>query len=96
MNIYLLSQHTYRGYDTYDSCVVIAPDEGAARSIHPAGGLVWMNGDWCVEDTYLSLRPPMRLGRRDWPAPDDVVVVLIGVASPEQNSGVVCASYHSG
>lgn len=37
MNIYLLTQTQRRGYDTYDSCVVIAADVEAAKSIHPRG-----------------------------------------------------------
>lgn len=36
MNIYLLSQTENNGYDTYDSCVVIAETEKEAKLIHPA------------------------------------------------------------
>lgn len=36
MNIYLLSQTENDGYDTYDSCVVIAENEEEAKTIHPA------------------------------------------------------------
>jgi len=35
MNIYLIAQNTNNDYDTYDSAVVIAPDEEAARNMHP-------------------------------------------------------------
>ena len=35
MNIYLLSQSKNTGYDTWDSCVVIAKDEDEARMTHP-------------------------------------------------------------
>lgn len=35
MNIYKLSQEHVVGYDTYDSCVVIAKNEKEARAIHP-------------------------------------------------------------
>jgi len=31
LNIYLLTQNTNRGYDTFDSCMVAAPDEATAR-----------------------------------------------------------------
>ena len=34
--LYLLTQTAVRGYDTYDSCVVCAPDREAARQITPA------------------------------------------------------------
>ena len=33
MLIYKLSQDSVRGYDTYDSCVVIAPTEEKAKEI---------------------------------------------------------------
>lgn len=36
MNIYLLTQHDVTGYDTYDSCVVLAESEDEAKIIHPA------------------------------------------------------------
>jgi hypothetical protein len=35
MNLYLLSQSEVSGYDTFDSCVVVAKDEKAARKIYP-------------------------------------------------------------
>jgi len=38
--IYVLSQNQNRGYDTYDSCIVVATSEEEARTINP-------NGDWC-------------------------------------------------
>lgn len=47
MNIYLLSQTVCRGYDTYDSAVVIAESEETARMTHPAE---W--GEWCGSDCW--------------------------------------------
>ena len=35
MNLYLLTQDIVRGYDTYDSMVVVAHNEEAARMISP-------------------------------------------------------------
>ena len=37
MNIYLLTQTDNGGYDTYDSCVVIAASEREAKNIDPSG-----------------------------------------------------------
>lgn len=34
--LYLLTQTHVRGYDTFDSCVVCAPDREAARNTTPA------------------------------------------------------------
>ena len=39
MNVYLISQNVVTGYDTFDSAVVIAESEDAARLIHPYGGV---------------------------------------------------------
>ena len=36
MNLYLLTQNDINGYDTYDSCVVVANSEDEAKNIHPA------------------------------------------------------------
>lgn len=41
MNLYRISQVENTGYDTYDSAVVAAEDENAARQIHPC-----KYGDW--------------------------------------------------
>lgn len=36
MNLYLLTQDENTGYDTYDSCVVVANNEEEARIISPS------------------------------------------------------------
>ena len=60
MNIYLISQRTNRSYDTYDSAVVTAVDEEAARNTHPSGrdwngrSNIW--GPWCdAKDVKVEL-----------------------------------------
>jgi len=54
MNLYLISQKVNNGYDTYDSAVVAAESEDAARSIHPSGsdwdGESQMYGTWCAKE----------------------------------------------
>lgn len=35
MKLYKLTQDTHAGYDTYDSCVVVAENEDEARLIRP-------------------------------------------------------------
>ena len=48
MNIYLLTNNVVTGYDTYDSCVVVAKDEESARLIHPSGyDYDYDYVDWC-------------------------------------------------
>ena len=54
MKLWLISQNVNRDYDTYDSAVVAAEDEQAARMTHPSGSKnPWEGverdryGDWC-------------------------------------------------
>lgn len=47
MPLYLISQTENEGYDTYDSAVVVAPDEEAARNTLPSEYAKW-------EDHYSS------------------------------------------
>jgi len=46
MKLFLISQSEYTGYDTYDSAVVCAPNEDAARRISPDYGGEFGPG-WC-------------------------------------------------
>ena len=43
MKLWLISQDFNYGYDTYDSAVVAAPTEEAARQISPSDS----SGTWC-------------------------------------------------
>lgn len=80
MNMYLISQSVNNGYDTYDSAVVVAESEEAARSIHPGGYSNW-DGEAKNYNT--------------WCAKDYVNVQLIGTAA-ENVSGIICASFNAG
>lgn len=81
MNLYRISQTTNNDYDTYDSAIVCAKDETAAKAIHPGADerwpIEWKCGDWC--DT-----------------PDQVAAELIGAAAPGLSEGVVLASFNAG
>ncbi len=91
MNLYLITQTQNGGYDTYDSAVVCAPDEDAARHMHPSG---------CQEEGYDR---PQKLW---WEAKhhyaawandlEAVTVKLIGEAAVDVAEGVVCASFNAG
>ena len=56
MNIYLLSQYENRGYDTYDSCVVYAESEDAARLILPSEYVRFGGGDWASCPENLTVK----------------------------------------
>jgi hypothetical protein len=84
LKLYLLTQQLVTGPGTYDSCVVVAPNEDAARCIHPFRDSRW--GDDCM------------WGLSSWVLPEDihhVTVTEVGTASEYLAEGmVVCASYN--
>jgi len=92
MNLYLLSQHESKGWDTYDSAIVAAENEEEARKICPSGMYEWDNG-WCYD--YLPTR--RYCSRSDW-ANDiaNISVKLIGVADPTVSRGVIISSFNAG
>lgn len=81
MNLYLISQDVNGGYDTYDSAVVAAVSEDAARAIHPSDYVKEWNGKNELFGTWCDKQ--------------NVTVQLIGTAA-EGISGVVCASFNAG
>jgi hypothetical protein len=83
MNIYRISQNTYNGYDTFDSAVVIAPDELTAARIDPNSEVKFIDE---IDDPY---------GCYGWiNDPSLVTVEFIGVTE-ENEIRVVCSSYNA-
>jgi hypothetical protein len=58
MNLYLISQTENKGYDTYDSIVVRADSEDAARMIHPDIEDGWDDifKGWCKSPDQVTVR----------------------------------------
>lgn len=82
MNLYLITQSQRQGYDTYDSAVVAALNEQAARVMGPATGEEVE--DW--KDIFSS-----------WcDSPDKVTVEYLGKAVKGTKQGVICASFNAG
>jgi hypothetical protein len=83
MKLFLISQDKNNDYDTYDSAVVAAETEDAARMTHPDGygDPDWPKGEWKV---------------RYWAPPDDVAVKYLGIAAEGTEPGVICASFNAG
>ena len=83
MNLYQISQSSNIDYDTFDSAIVCAKDETAAKAIHPGDDEEWPSNwdpswsNWCG-------------------APDQVTAKLIGTAAPGLPEGVVLASFNAG
>ena len=96
MNIYLITAKNHGGYDTYDSAVVVAESEDAARVTSPSDYYRWIDGQWHFVYAYGSSEPER--SRDDWPNnPLDSGVVdvqLVGAAAPGSEAGVVCSSYN--
>lgn len=80
MKIYLLSQNINRGYDTYDSMVVIAKDEEEARNIHPCGEwrTLYRIGAWANNQSEVQVE---YIGE----ASEDLTA-----------SGIICSSFNAG
>tara|TARA_R110002153_G_scaffold264338_1_gene426163 strand:- start:75 stop:338 length:264 start_codon:yes stop_codon:yes gene_type:complete len=87
MNLYKISQSVNKGYNTYDSAIVAAPDKEKARMMHPNG----------VKSDRLDRKTPMNFSMRDWVVyPSYVTVELIGVASEKTKRSVILASFNAG
>lgn len=93
MKIWLISQNERTGYDTYDSAVVAAPDEHAARHISPCGGRVWKNDCWHF--VYADGKTEPERHHDSWAMPENVKAELIGEGD-RQAGEVICASFNAG
>jgi hypothetical protein len=94
MKIYLLTQNQNRGWDTYDSCVVVASSPEEARLMHPEGERVWDGREWIYAN---GTDPSLQYLRKDWAYhPDNVTFEEIGTANGGDRPRVVCASYNAG
>ena len=95
MNLYLLSQKINKGYDTYDSCVVVAEDRDLAKMIVPfdideddEDINPWSNSEESYNNSY----------NRGWcNTPEEVTVEYLGVAKEgSKENTVICSSFNAG
>jgi hypothetical protein len=82
MKLFKISQTINQNWDTYDSAVVAAPDEGTARTIIP--GISEMDEYDTVE--LVS----------EWATPENVTVEYLGEAKEGTPEGVICSSFNAG
>lgn len=82
MKLWLISQRVNNGYDTFDSAVVAAPDDLAARLIHPYG-----------DDTEPEVGGE---AWPSWAPIRHVEVKLIGTSKTAKAGDVICASFNAG
>lgn len=96
MNIYKIWVDRLLGHDTYDSAIVVAENEEAARHIHPE-----------IDLKYLVRGYNSKTGRYDkpwyesdclwdWTKPENVNVTLVGTTDLFPKGTVLCASYNAG
>ena len=96
MNIYLISQDINCGYDTYDSCVVIAESEDDARTVHPSEFVTHVTNGQFMGTYEKGGEYP--IGESDWIAFSDThkaKVELIGT-TVETEKRCVLASFNAG
>jgi len=107
MNLYKLSQDINNNYNTYDSCVVAAPDEETARFIHPSEFVTHhREGTWYgTYDDNEHTRKKGCNGREyetqsnTWVGGgqlDKIRIECIGKADESLATGVICASFNAG
>lgn len=95
MNLYLISQSVNTGYDTYDSAVVAAPDEQAARETYPSANYQKQNPQWSQRDKAWISPGGGHYFDCCWCKPKDVTVELLGTAITDE-AKVICASFNAG
>jgi len=105
MNIYLVRNPNH--YDnSYTSMVVVADDENEARNnMHPdmyssgtygvtlPGKIVW--NDYFDKWMNVAHHAQFDMGET-WPDPQELIVELIGIASPGRQKGVLCSDFLPG
>lgn len=94
MKLWLISQDQNNGYDTYDSAVVAAENEVLAKTIHPSGYYVWVQGKvhFKFSDGHTELA-----FSNNWASDLDAVKVeFLGEAKEGTEEGIICASFNAG
>ena len=82
MKLWKISQSINNGYDTFDSAIVVAPDEETAQNTHPSGNNAHFE---TRNDTWVSSHQI-----------DHVTVEYIGEAKQGTQEGVILASFNAG
>ena len=95
MNLYLVSQSHNTGYDTYDSMVVVAASEYAARHMSPTQDYSWNAERRGWEFVYYNGRRELTTFQ-SWTLPENVTVTPIGKAADNLMGGVVLTSFNAG
>ena len=80
--LWILTNNTVRGYDTYDQMCVAADTKEESVLIHPERDNNWVSNEW---------------GRRTWcSTPEDVIVEEIGVTHGHRRGSIILSSFNAG
>ena len=102
MKLFLISQGENDGYDTYDSAVVCAKDEEAAKRITPSEDYYKYNEElktfhwWCNIGTDKEQYDPDDLCGTWATKLESVSVEYIGKAKEGSEAGIICSSFNAG
>ena len=92
LNIYKIWTDNWLGYDTFDSAIVVARDEEAARHIHPNGTTRgWNEETGCYDKWWYESDETLE----SWTMPENVNVVLVGTTDFFEEGTVLCASFNA-
>ena len=98
MNLYLISQDSNIGYDTFDSAVVVAETEDQARRVSPSNFYEWSDehNSWMFRYNDGTRTPEKH--SHDWVSDlTKIEVSLLDTALPSLKAEeVVCASFNAG
>lgn len=81
--LWLLTQSSNRGYDTYDSCIVAADTAEDAVLIHPSEYVRESNKPWGRHSGWAT-------------TPSDVHAEKIGVTKAERRGTMILSSFNAG
>jgi hypothetical protein len=100
MKLWLIYQDQNNGYDTYDSAVVAAETEDAARRTVPGmepGEYDWTSTGLLLGKTWGSKEMVVMDGYGSWVSDlQHVQCDYLGEAAEGTEAGVICASFNAG
>ena len=91
MKLWKIEQSVNGDYDTFDSAVVAAETEQAARETHPRANRVLIEGRFWFVNRHGNHHDD-----DTWAPVADVKATYIGEAAPGTEAGVIVASFNAG
>ena len=94
MNLYLLTQDEFAGYDTFDSMIVAANNTQEAKHLHPLEKTTCYKEPKMTDEAYRSY---LWIGMYGYWAssPENVKVDKIGITNKYPKAKVILASYNA-